>query len=136
MCIRDSIKVCQAQLDLRTAFEEAHGKVEAQSYETNLPVPAIIDRVREVIQEKLEAHVRAPYEKKNFYGGLNTLEDEAVEAIVSGTENPEDLKSEARAAARVVSREVMREMVLAGQGRIDGRDPQSVRPIWLSLIHI
>ncbi|MCY4674702.1 MAG: polyribonucleotide nucleotidyltransferase [Bacteroidetes bacterium] len=124
------IKVCQAQLDLRTAFEEAHGKVEAQSYETNLPDPAIIDRVREVIQKKLEAHVRAPYEKKNFYGGLNTLEDEAVEAIVSGTENPEDLKSEARAAARVVSREVMREMVLAGQGRIDGRDPQSVRPIW------
>lgn len=124
------IKVCQVQLDLRAAFEEVHGTVEAQSYETNTPDSAIIDRAREAIQEKLEAHVRAPYEKKSFYGGLSSLEEEAVEAVASGSEDPEGLAPEALAAARIVSREVMREMVLAEQKRIDGRDPQSVRPIW------
>ena len=124
-------KLCQAQLDLRAEFETTHAPVEAQQYEVNLPDPELVDRVRELIQSKLESHIRAPYDKKRFYGGISDIVDEAVETISEGLPESEDsITDQIRSAAGVVSREVMREMVMAEHRRIDGRDPQSVRPIW------
>ncbi len=124
-------KFCQAQLDLRTEFESAHAPIEAQEYEVDLPDSALVDRVRGILQGKLEAHIRDPYEKKRFYKGLSDLTDEAVETISSELpESEEPIADQIKSAAGIVSRDVMREMVMAEHRRIDGRDPQSVRPIW------
>lgn len=125
-------KLCQAQLDLRAEFEATHAPIEPMEYEVDLPGPEMVSRVRELIQSKLEAHIRAPYDKKGFYGGLSDLTDEAVETI--SAEFPEEevnvITAQIRSAAGIVSRDVMREMVMADRRRIDGRDPETVRSIW------
>lgn len=124
-------KLCQAQQDLLAEYESVHAPVEPQTYELNTPDPEIVDRVRQVLQSKLEAHIRKPYEKKTFYGGLSDLVNEAVETISAEFPEPDELiTDQIRSAAGVVSRDVMREMVLADHRRIDGRDPETVRPIW------
>ena len=124
-------KLCQIQLDLRSEFESAHAPIEPQEYEVDLPASELVERVRKVLQGKLEAHIRAPYDKKKFYGGLADLVDEAVEVILEDFPESEDsIADQVRSAAGIVSRDVMREMVLADHRRIDGRDPESVRPIW------
>ncbi len=124
--------LCQAQLNLCAEFEAVHAPVEPLVYGVDLPSDEIVDRVREVIQSKLETHIRAPYDKKTFYGGLSDLTDEAVETILIEfpDEDAELMEGQIRAAAGIVSRDVMREMVMAERRRIDGRDPESVRPIW------
>ncbi len=124
-------KLCQAQFDLRSQFEEAYSPIESLDYEVDSPDPDLVDRVRELLQSKLESHIRSPYDKKNFYGGIRDMVEEAVEVISADFPDTEDpIDAQIRSAADVVSREVMREMVLADQRRIDGRDPNSVRSIW------
>ena len=124
-------QLCQAQLDLRAEFEDTHSPIVLQEYELDLPDAEIEHRVRDVLQSKLETHIRAPYEKKKFYGGLSDLVEEAV-ATISGdfSGSDEDIIPQIHSAAGIVSREVMREMVMADHRRIDGRDPVSVRPVW------
>ena len=124
-------QLCQAQLDLRAEFEATHAPIVPQDYELDIPAPEIASRVRNLLQSKLEDHIRAPYEKKKFYGGLSDLVEEAVETVsVDFPGSEEEVIPQIRSAAGIVSREVMREMVMADHRRIDGRDPTSVRPIW------
>ncbi|MCY4172334.1 MAG: polyribonucleotide nucleotidyltransferase [Bacteroidetes bacterium] len=125
-------KICQAQLDLRDQFEAIHGPIESIEYELDTPESEMVERVRNHIQSKIESHIRAPYEKKKFYGGLSDLIDEAVETISAefSDEDDDSIEYHIRSAASVVSRDAMREMVLSDRRRIDGRDPESVRPIW------
>ena len=119
-------KLCQAQLDLLEAWEAVHGKVEPKAYDLALPSDDLVERADDLIGQRVADHIRAPYEKKAFYGGLHALEQEAVETLTSETESEGDV----RAAAGKVSKKVMREMVLADQRRIDGRHPNEVRSIW------
>lgn len=134
-------KLCHAQLGLRADFEVEYAPIEPLEYELDIPGQEIVDRVRGVIQKKLEVHIRAPYDKATFYEGLADLAEEAVETISADLSEPEEaFIGQIRSAAGVVSREVMREMVMADRKRIDGRDPESVRPIWcevgyLSRVH-
>ena len=121
-------KICQAQLDLLEAWKTKHGPVEPKAYELELPEEDLITRVDGLIGQRVFDHIRAPYEKKAFYGGLRELETEAVAALVS--EGAEE--TDVRIAAGIVSKKIMREMVLADQRRIDGRNPNEVRPIWCS----
>ncbi len=124
-------KLCQAQLDLRNQFEVDRAPIESMTYEVDSPDPEIVRRVRELLQSKLESHIRAPYDKKKFYGGIRDMVGEAVELIAADfPEAGDQINTQIHSAADVVSREVMREMVLADHRRIDGRDPTSVRPIW------
>lgn len=125
-------KICQAQVDLHAQFEAAHGAIELMEYEVDVPDPEMVHRVRELIQHQIESHIRLPYEKKKFYGGLSDLIEEAVETISAelSEEEDESLEYQIRGAASVISRDVMREMVMSDRKRIDGRDPESVRPIW------
>ncbi len=125
-------KLCQAQLDLHAEFEALHAPIESLEYEVDLPSSELVSRVRESIKSELEAHIRAPYDKKAFYGGLSDLTNKAVESISSEfpEEEVESIIPQIRSAAGIVSRDVMREMVMADRRRIDGRDPESVRSLW------
>jgi len=124
-------KICQAQIDLIAEYESLHGTIEPQQYEVESPDPEMVSRVRDLLHKKVDAHIRAPYEKNRFYGGLSDLVDEAVETLTAIESEPDpSMEDQIRLAAAVVSRDVMREMVLADQKRIDGRDPESVRAIW------
>ena len=124
-------KICETQLELINEYESVHAPIEPQQYEVDSPDPEIVTRVRDLLGSKIDAHIRAPYDKKRFYGGLSEIVDEAVETLTSDlSEQDESFEVQVRSAASIVSRDVMREMVLADHKRIDGRDPESVRPIW------
>ncbi len=120
---------------IRTLCEAQH-KLLAQcpeptpfQYECDVPDEALVRAVQERIGERVAAHIRAPYDKSSFYGGLDELTQEAVEAFAEDEEalhEPGDVAS----AAWAVSKKLMREMVLSDGRRIDGRNPEEVRPIW------
>ena len=122
-------KICQAQLDLAAAWEKVHGPIEARQYELEIPATELVDQVEGLIGERIAAHIRAPYEKKTFYGGLRDLEQEAVDTLTAADESL--AASDVGKAAGMVSKKVMREMVLSDQRRIDSRNPDEVRSIWV-----
>ena len=129
-------KICQAQLDLLAAWQAKHGPVEPRQYTLELPADDLVARVRDLIGQRVADHIRAPYEKKAFYGGLRDLEQEAVDTLAGSDGQADVEEADVRSAAGIVSKHVMREMVLADQRRIDGRNPNEVRPIWCSASYL
>jgi len=121
-------KICQAQLDLLEAWQAQQGPAEPKAYMLEMPADELIARVDGLIGQRVAEHIRAPYEKMAFYGGLRNLEAEAVTELTGEDVDENDV----RTAAGIVSKRIMREMVLADQRRIDGRRPDEVRPIWCS----
>ncbi len=117
-------KLCEMQLEL---VEQA-GAAAPFEYSTVAPEESLVEEVRRLIGERVSAHIRAPYDKASFYGGLRDLREQGLAALMdpgSGYE-PADVK----AAASAVEKDLMREMVLADRRRIDGRGPAEVRSIW------
>ena len=101
------------------------------AYTCDVPEDALIATVRDLIGPRVEAHIRAPYEKAAFYDGLRELKEEAVAALAD-----EELgvrSADVANAAGIVSKDCMREMVLSEGRRIDGRGPKDVRPIWCEI---
>ncbi len=117
-------ELCSIQVRLVAAA----GAAPPFSYTTVAPRTSVVDQVRTLIGEKVDSHVRAPYQKSTFYDGLRNLRGEAVDMLLDM--DPDCDPKEAGAAASCVERDVMRELVLSDQRRIDGRSPQEVRPIW------
>ena len=129
--------LCLGQLDLVAAMDEP----EPFEYETVVPPQELIDKMEGLIGEKIAHHIRQPYDKKTFYGGIGDLKEEAVTALL-GVDDPETGQVRAEAteegytrhdikdAVAVVEKEIMREMIMAEGRRIDGRDPRKVRDIW------
>jgi polyribonucleotide nucleotidyltransferase len=115
--------------------EEA-GKAEAMEYETVTVDSALVERVRGDFAEKLDAHIRQPYKKETFYGGINEVKDEAVAKYLGegddAAEATEDgyTRGDIRDAVGVVEKDVMREMIMAEGRRLDGRALDQVRDIW------
>ncbi|NNE48146.1 MAG: polyribonucleotide nucleotidyltransferase [Rhodothermales bacterium] len=109
---------------------------------TSVSVPAtLVDRVRDLVAQRIDEHIRRPYSKDEFYGGISEIKDWTLDQLL-GAENPEAGSSRADAtddgftaghikqAVGVVEKEVMREMILSDQRRIDGRGLTEVRDIW------
>ena len=117
-------QLCAIQNNLVTSV----GPPVSFSYTTVTPRPATIEQARSLIGEKVARHVRAPYQKSTFYDGLQSLRQEVVDMMLEA--DPDCDAGEASAAAGAVERDVMRELVLSDQRRIDGRSPKEVRTIW------
>ena len=129
--------LCLGQLDLIVAM----GEPEPFEYETVVPPQELIDKVDSLIGEKVAHHIRQPYDKQTFYGGIAEIKEEAVTALL-GVDDPEtgQVQAEAteegytrqdiKAAVAAAEKEIMREMIMAEGRRIDGRDPHDVRDIW------
>ena len=107
---------------------ELAGAAPPFEYDVTTPRPSITEQARDLIGAEVDAHIRAPYQKSTFYDGLRKLRKEAVDRMVA--QDPDCDPAEASAAASAVERELMRELVLGDQRRIDGRTPKEVRPIW------
>ncbi|MEM6648200.1 MAG: polyribonucleotide nucleotidyltransferase [Bacteroidota bacterium] len=133
----DAIKViCQAQLDL---LEQAGGAEPFEYAVDGLP-DGLEAKIAEMFTERLTNHIKSPYEKKNFYGGISDIKKEAVEALLLiedekgnhlADETPEGWTSgQIKAAVAAVEKEVMRELILSEGYRIDGRGLTDVRDIW------
>ncbi|HMB93144.1 MAG TPA: polyribonucleotide nucleotidyltransferase, partial [Rhodothermales bacterium] len=86
-------------------------------------------------------HIRQPYDKATFYGGIRDIKEEALDMLL-GVDDPElgrvqaemtadgYTRGDIKEAVSIVESEVMREMILSEGRRIDGRDLRQVRDIW------
>lgn len=123
--------LCQLQLDLVAE----HGAAAAfESKLVSLP-EGLLDRVKEIAWDKMSAHVRKPYNKADFYGGVKQIKEETLAQLLGEGDSRVDATPEGWTAGKIkdavaqVEFEALREMVLADQIRLDGRSLTDVRKI-------
>ena len=133
-----SIKqLCQAQLDLVSEATEGKGAVPFEFTPIVLP-DGLQDAVNTVIGQEMGLHVRKPYEKSTFYGGVSQLKSAALDALLPADEygtRPGATEQgwtaqQVKAAVGAVESHEMREMILSTGTRIDGRSTTDIRDIW------
>lgn len=117
-------KLCNGQEQLARAF----GTADDFEWTQHVTPDAAIAKVREQFGQRVADHVRAPYQKETFYTGIDAIKDDAVEALASDDEDGFDAGT-VRDAVSAVEKESMREMILAEDKRVDGRDLTSVRDL-------
>ncbi len=101
----------------------------------------LIDRVATLAGDRIREHIRQPYSKENFYGGISDLKEWVLEEIL-GKNDPDsglvraeataegDTAGDIKQAVAAVQKDLMREMILSEERRIDGRKLSDVRAIW------
>ncbi|MDX1740163.1 MAG: polyribonucleotide nucleotidyltransferase, partial [Rhodothermales bacterium] len=134
----DAIRsLCALQQEL---VEEA-GVPSPMEYTSVAVDGALVDRVRELAADRLNEHIHQPYSKETFYGGIGEIKEWVLDQLL-GNDDPTtgSVRSEAtpegytagqiKNAVASVEKELMREMVMAEERRIDGRGLAEVRQIW------
>jgi polyribonucleotide nucleotidyltransferase len=117
-------KLCNGQEQLARAF----GTADDFEWTQHVTPEAAIEKVRQQFGQRVADHVRAPYKKETFYTGIDEIKSDAVEALSSDDEDGFDAGT-IRDAVSAVEKESMREMILADEQRVDGRDLTSVREL-------
>jgi polyribonucleotide nucleotidyltransferase len=121
-------KLCRAQEQL---VENAGGPGE-YSFETFTTPDDLVEKVRSVAEGRLEEHITSPYDKDDFYSGVSRIKDEVADEMLGDQDETEAgfTRGQIRDAVGDVERDVLRELILRDQKRLDGRSPQDVRNIW------
>jgi polyribonucleotide nucleotidyltransferase len=125
-------RLCEGQ----QAFIEKAGRPAEMPFVPQVLPAELRAKVETLVGERLAAHVRAPYRKETFYGGVDEIKQSVVEALLGTGETALEATSEGwtkddiKAAVEDVERTTMREMILAEHRRIDGRGLEDIRPIW------
>ncbi len=117
------------------ALVEAFGTPSPMQYTTTALTDDLVSRVRESIQKRMYDHIRREYVKQDFYSGIEDIANEAVGALLPDPDAAEMLvegltESRVRSAVSTVERELMREMILSEERRLDGRGVKDIRSIW------
>lgn len=121
--------------------EEA-GKKDAMEFETVAVDSELVKRVHGDFASKLDAHIRQPYNKESFYGGIGALKDEAVIHYLGEGDDAKEAtedgytRGDIREAVGAVEKDVMREMIMAEGRRLDGRALDQVRDIWTEVSYL
>ncbi len=125
-------KLCQGQ---RALVDEFGAKT--FEYETYTTPENLIEKVREVAQDRLRSHITGDYEKEAFYAGISEIKDEVENQLLGTGENRMTVTEEGytasqiRDAVGVVERDVLRDLILSEDRRLDGRGLDEVRDIWI-----
>jgi polyribonucleotide nucleotidyltransferase len=130
-------KLCALQNEL----VEAAGGPRTFEYSVVLPPAGATERVAGYAADKLKEHILSPYDKENFYGGIDRIKTETVEHFLgvddpdAGTEAAEATDegftaSDLRTAVGIVEKDVIRELILSEGRRLDGRGLTDIRDIW------
>ncbi|MEM1043840.1 MAG: polyribonucleotide nucleotidyltransferase [Bacteroidota bacterium] len=140
-------RLCRAQHDLRRDFEQQREAIEAMEYETVMADDELVEKVRGIASERIEAHLRQPYDKKSLYGGLSEIKKAVVAEVqdsvvgdalgaVGVETTPAVSDSDIKNAFATVQSDVMRDMILSEGRRIDGRRLDEVRDIWTEIDYL
>ncbi|MBT8401421.1 MAG: polyribonucleotide nucleotidyltransferase, partial [Rhodothermia bacterium] len=117
------------------------GGVEPMEYTVVSSPEPLVNKVREMISDRVNEHIRKPYAKETFYGGIREIKQDVLDALL-GPDDPEAgleraaetdegyTAGDIKGAVGSVEKELMREMILADERRIDGRSLNEVRDIW------
>ncbi len=134
----DAIRtLCRAQRDL---VAEAGAREPFEFQPATLP-EGLLEKVDSLLSGRIREHLRLPYEKSTFYGGIRDIK-EAVVTELLGEDNPaigltraevtEEgyTEQQIREAVSAIEKREMRSMILNENRRIDGRGLDEVRDIW------
>ncbi len=131
-------KLCEGQEE----FIRAKGEITPFEYRTDTVAADLTQKISEQFGQRLADHIRQPYEKGSFYGGIGDIKQEAIDALLgpkdSATgERPKwetpagytagDIKD----AVSNVERDVLRGLILDEDRRLDGRGLSEVRELWM-----
>ena len=124
-------KLCRAQHEL----VEKVGGVEPLEYELDAASDALVEKVRDQLGSRMADHIRKPYEKEVFYGGIDDLKDQVVkEMLGEESETAEGYTAgEIREAVGKVESSAMRDMILRDKRRLDGRGFEDIRELWMEV---
>lgn len=131
-------KLCRMQ----HALLAQKGEIEAMEYQLNTLPEELISDMQASVAAKIENHLRQPYDKKSFYGGLSDLKDAMLTEWMGPKEEALDVHPkgwtlrEVKDAFEVVEKEVMRNMILSEGRRLDGRTTTEIRPIWTEVDYL
>ena len=128
-------------VDMQRSLMTQVGEIEADEYTLNLLPEALLAKVKDLCATRIADHLRLPYDKKTFYGGIDTITNDVVAALLgvhdeeAGTTKADATEEgwtekQIREAVGEVERDVMRLAILDEGRRIDGRSTTEVRPIW------
>ncbi len=131
-------KIIAMQKDL----VEGYGTPETMSF-TSVALPdGIVEKVRGMIGQEMLDHVRKPYDKASFYGGVDEMKARVVDAMLGTGDDAQDAtpegwtKSQIKDAVTKVESHAMREMILSDNRRIDGRGLKDIRNIWCEVDYL
>ncbi len=85
-------------------------------------------KVADYISSAIRELVSKPLTKDEFYGGMDELKAQTVEAMLA--EDEELAESDIKKAFNEAEKTIVRERILNEGKRPDGRGPKDVRPIW------
>ena len=95
--------------------------------------PAVDQALLEAVQAQVEADLGEAYritEKAERYARVNEIKDACVAAlVVEGGPSSDDVKE----LFKSIEKKLVRQRIIAGEPRIDGRDGKTVRPIACSI---
>ncbi len=131
-------KLCTAQLQL---VEDFGGVEQFTDYTTVGIEDALAARIHQSISDRIADHLRQPYDKASFYGGIDEIKSSVVEELLANGEADVEgaladateegwTASDIRAAVSKVESDVMRKMIVEEGRRLDGRGLTEVRDIW------
>ncbi len=105
-------------------------KAEAGKPDWDWQPPAVSEELKQAIADKFADKISEAYgihEKQKRYEALGQLRDEAVAefAAEEGDPTPDQVKD----IFSVLEKQIVRQKIIAGEKRIDGRDLDEVRPI-------
>ena len=116
----------QVAIDAVRALADEAGK---PAWELELPAPD--PELVAAVAEKAEADITQAYtiqEKQERYARIGEIKSAVIEALAGGDDARWTADDVAGALSKLESR-IVRDRVLAGEPRIDGRDTRTVRPI-------
>ncbi|NPV55867.1 MAG: polyribonucleotide nucleotidyltransferase [Anaerolineae bacterium] len=113
------------EAQLKMAADIGKPKREVPLFPTD---PQMIEQVRQAVAGRIDTLLDDPQDKATTNQAIDALEDEMVSQF-AGEEQPE-LAPTVKAAFHEVHRDVVRSRILERHIRPDGRDLETVRPIW------
>ncbi len=101
--------------------------------EKDEPILALDDeelekKVFEYVSAPMKELISKPLTKDEFYGGMDELKAQTVEAMLA--ENEELAEKDIKNAFGAAEKTIVRERILNEGKRPDGRGPKDIRPIW------
>jgi len=124
-------KICKGQRRL----VDTVGEADPFEWEADVVPEALVDRMRQQYGPKVAEHIRGPYSKETFHGGIADLKRQAVEEeLGEGEETAEGYTADdIRDAVGEVEKIEMRKMIVEEGRRIDDRDENDVRDLWMEV---
>lgn len=125
------------QIEAQERLAEKVGKsFPKREYSHEVHDEAIREKVWEECYDKVYEVARTPSNKEERGEKFKAVLDEFLAQYVDNVEELERVTPFAKVYYHDVEKEAMRQMILEDNIRLDGRDPQTIRPIWSEIDYL